>query len=217
MRWRLGAAIALALCVNGMGLGAGSAQAAPATGRSAVSARSEHVRAPQREGRASPVRTPAAISTAAFPTAADTFVSATYPRYNFDYAELRVSGAPSHRTSYLKFNVHGLGGPVAGAKLLLHVWDVGYAKSVDGGAVRRVADTSWTDDSFYYFNRPAVGAVLGHLGPVARNQWYEVDVSAAVHGNGPVAFALTSTSTDAAYYDCRECGPDAPVLVVRTR
>jgi len=48
---------------------------------------------------------------------------------------------------------------------------------------------------------------------VVAGSWIELDVTALVDGPGTYAFALSSTSTDSAYYSSRE-GPEPPQLVV---
>src|SRR5262249_30188536 len=66
-------------------------------------------------------------------------------------------------------------------------------------------------------SQPAIdGAVVGTLGAVSRNTWYEIDVTSTVTGNGTFSFGATSTSTDNVIYDAREAGANAPQLVVTT-
>ncbi|MFG3037542.1 DNRLRE domain-containing protein [Streptomyces sp. NPDC048330] len=125
---------------------------------------------------------------------------------------LGVDGDPPTRT-VLRFDVASLAGPVTRAKLRIHVADADGAGNVNGGEVRGVSDTSWTETSA----APAVdGPVLGALGAVAPGTWHEVDVTPYVTGNGTYAFGVTSPNGDGADYDSRETGATGPQLVVET-
>ena len=58
---------------------------------------------------------------------------------------------------------------------------------------------------------PAVASLNG----VTKTNWYEVDLTSLVHGDGPVGVAITSTAFDGAGYSSKE-GPvsQRPELVV---
>ncbi|MEK8107002.1 DNRLRE domain-containing protein [Micromonospora sp. M12] len=80
-----------------------------------------------------------------------------------------------------------------------------------------MSNTTWSETGTTWNNQPAIdGATLGTVGAVSGNTWYEIDVTAAVTGNGTYSFGATSTNGDGAYYDTRESGADAPQLVVTT-
>jgi hypothetical protein len=80
-----------------------------------------------------------------------------------------------------------------------------------------MTNTTWSETGVTWNNQPAIdGATLDTLGSVARNAWYEVDVTAHVRANGTFSFGVTSTSTDGADYDSRETGATAPQLVITT-
>ncbi|MET8266752.1 DNRLRE domain-containing protein [Micromonospora arida] len=103
-----------------------------------------------------------------------------------------------------------------GAKLRLRTIS-GNSGSDAGGTFRRMSNTTWLETGTTWNNQPTIdGATLGTIGAVSGNTWYEVDVTAAVTGNGTYSFGATSTSGDGAYYDTRESGADAPQLVVAT-
>ena len=58
-------------------------------------------------------------------------------------------------------------------------------------------------------------AVLGTLGKVTASNWYEVDVTSLVTGDGTYSLMALSTSTDGAYYSSKEgTAGFAPQLVV---
>jgi len=126
-----------------------------------------------------------------------------------------VDGAPV-KQAFVKFDVSGLSQPVTAARLRLHVRNVVGAGSPAGGTVSR-ADTHWAEKTVTYNNRPGLGAALADIGPVELDRWYEVDVTAAVTGNGLVAFGLSSGHINSASYDSREAGEAvAPHLVIST-
>ncbi|WP_431676574.1 DUF7594 domain-containing protein [Kitasatospora sp. KL5] len=80
-----------------------------------------------------------------------------------------------------------------------------------------MSNTTWSETGVTWNNQPAVdGQVLGALGAVARNGWYEVDVTSYVKANGTFSIGVTSTSSNGADYDSRESGATAPQLVVTT-
>ncbi|WP_436497170.1 CBM96 family carbohydrate-binding protein [Actinokineospora sp. HUAS TT18] len=164
-----------------------------------------------------PVAQPsAATSTTVFAPVADATAAEATPSTNAGgAAQLGVDGSPVERT-YLKFTVAGLSGSVTSAKLRLHVSTTTGAESVAGGTVSGVSNTSWSETALTWANQPAVdGAALGSLGAVQRGAWYEIDVFAAVAGNGTISLALTSTNSDGVDYDSRESA-SAPQLVITT-
>jgi hypothetical protein len=161
--------------------------------------------------------TPAAAAETTFAPAADTYVSSDAAATNYGLAgEVYVDGSPVKRT-FLRFAVSGLTEPVVGARLRLHVKDALNAESSSGGRLAGMTSTSWSETAVTWNAQPAIdGPALGTLGAVARNGWYEFDVTSAVAGNGAVSFALTSTNGDGAYYDSREAGTTAPQLLITT-
>ncbi|MCB5163775.1 DNRLRE domain-containing protein [Streptomyces bambusae] len=159
----------------------------------------------------------AAAAGVTFTPTADTYVDATYTTTNFGSSQqLGVDNSPVKQTM-MKFAVSGLTQPVTKATLRVHVDDVSGAESSNGGTFRAMSDTTWSETSVTYNNRPAIdGATLGSLGSVARNSWYEIDVTSYVTGNGSFGIGVTSSSTNGADYDSRETGTTAPQLVVET-
>ncbi|MGC4886267.1 DUF7594 domain-containing protein [Micromonospora sp. DT227] len=161
---------------------------------------------------------PASAATTTIPFAAsqDSYVSSSSPNANFNTTNSLVVGAAPTRISYLQFNLTRLIDPVSTARLRLHVQNTANAPSPNGGTAQEVG-TSWSESTLTYANRPAsVGGPLDSLGTVRSNTWYELDVTSAVTGNGIVAFSLSSTNPDGAFYDSRESGTYAPMLIVTT-
>jgi hypothetical protein len=87
-----------------------------------------------------------------------------------------------------------------------------------GFDVRRVADTTWTEGLITYATAPPVtaGLPLGASLPFALGATPSVDVTAAVAGNGPVGFALTTPSSTALSLASRDAGATGPRLVIET-
>ncbi|MFI8519988.1 DNRLRE domain-containing protein [Streptomyces sp. NPDC085481] len=152
-----------------------------------------------------------------FTATADTYVDSQNPATNYGASQqLGVDHSPVKET-LLKFDVAGITQPVTGAKLRIHVDDVAGAESSSGGTFRAMSQTTWTETSVTYNSRPSIdGATLGSLGSVARNTWYEVDVTSYVKGNGTFSIGITSASSNGADYDARETGSTAPQLVIET-
>jgi|GEM_PF-1270802 len=118
---------------------------------------------------------------------------------------------------YFKFNVTGLTGPVQSAKLRLKCSN----GSSDGGSAFLVSNdyqntsTSWVEGGLIWNNAPAItGSPLSALGTVSDGQTVELDVSAAITGDGTYSFALTTTSSNAAEYNSKE-GNTPPALVLQ--
>jgi flagellar hook assembly protein FlgD len=117
---------------------------------------------------------------------------------------------------YLKFNVSGLTGPVQSAKLRLKCSN----GSDDGGSVFSVSNdykntnTPWFETGLIWNNAPEItGSALSSLGTVSDGQTVELDVTAAITGEGTYSFALTTTSSNAAEYNSNE-GSTSPVLSI---
>jgi myo-inositol-hexaphosphate 3-phosphohydrolase len=132
------------------------------------------------------------------------------------YGKLMVrSQAPTHQ-SYLKFDVEGLTGPVTRATLRLYCVDA----SEEGGAAYRVAnhyrdsETPWDERAINWDNAPVIaGEALDREGAVAPDSWIELDVTAAIAGDGTYSFALASGTASTAAYSTKE-GVASPQLVI---
>ena len=118
------------------------------------------------------------------------------------------SGGSETRT-YLKFNVSGLSGAASSAKLRLLVKDA----SAVGGALYRVTDSSWSESTIIWNNKPALGSLITNIGTVSVATWIEIDVTSSITGNGLFSFAIGGLSSDAAWYSSSE-GTNAPELVI---
>jgi PKD repeat protein len=122
--------------------------------------------------------------------------------------QVRVRAGSTAYDGYFMFDVNGLdGAAVLSATLRLFVED----GSDDGGTVYQAAN-GWSELGITWGNAPG-GTAIGNLGSVSSGTWVEFDVSAQVQGDGIYSFALTSNSTNSAYYSSRE-GVNPPELVL---
>jgi len=160
-------------------------------------------------------------ATYTFGPAADAYVSQASPTssYATNSRVVAVGGSSSTKQAFLRFNVSGLpaGASIASAKLRLVVVN----DSTRGGIFSRMTNTSWPE-SITWNTRPAIdGPALATPGAVTLNQVVEVDVTAAVGGNGAYSFAISmpSTNTNTVGYASRENSmtTSRPQLVITTR
>jgi PKD repeat protein len=152
----------------------------------------------------------------AFDAVADAHVKSTSATSNYgNDTTLRVragtSATDATYVTYLKFDVAGLSGAPTAAKLRLFTTDA----TPDGGRVFPVANT-WTETGITWNARPLPGATsVGNAGPTTAGAWVEVDLGAAIAGNGTYSFALVSSSSNSGLYSSRQ-GANKPQLVVST-
>jgi len=154
-------------------------------------------------------------TTLTFTPAADTYVQSDQPTSNFGASAQLVTDSSPVRNMYLKFAVSGVGTrTVVNAKLRIYCVD----SSGLGGAFYRVADSTWNEGTVNWNTAPVADTnSLATLGAVTAENWYEVDVSSLVNGDGTYSFRVSSTSADGAYYSTREgTAGFAPQLIVST-
>jgi acid phosphatase type 7 len=157
--------------------------------------------------------TPTAITALTLAPNADAQVSEDNPDFIYGArTELLVNGgADPDVVSYLRFSVSGVTAPVQRATLRLWVRDKG--GSHDGPAIYATG-TEWTETDLTWTTRPAaIGSVLDDTEKLASGTWAEYDVTAAVNGDGPIAFVLVAQSADGVVFHSRE-GEHPPQLVV---
>jgi hypothetical protein len=152
-------------------------------------------------------------STMTFNPAADSYVNAGAPGTNYGSAnQIRADASPVVN-SYLKFNVQGLNGGIASAKLRI------YANSSSGAGVRvyGVSNTSWVENSITYSNAPALGSQGGSIGGFAAGSWITIDITSLISGNGTFSVAITGVDGTAISLASRESGINTPQLIITTR
>jgi hypothetical protein len=160
---------------------------------------------------------PPAPTTLTFTPSHDAWVRSSSPSSNFgSTGELRVRATSQTIRSYLKFDVSGVSGAVQSATLRLRVTDGGPNGGSLFAASNTFAGTStpWTESQLTWNNAPGVtGSALAMPGPVSSNTWVELDVTAAVTGNGARSFAILGNSRDLVDYSSSE-GANPPELVL---
>jgi parallel beta-helix repeat protein len=147
-----------------------------------------------------------AVAANTFNPVADSFVDAGSPTSNYGTrAYMRADASPIRR-GYLRFNVVGVGGPSSAAlKIFVET------STSTGLQVRPVGNTTWGETSINYNNAPAVGGIVDSTGGVGAGTWVTFNVS--VTGDGPVSFAVTTTSNTAIRFTSKE-GANQPQLIV---
>jgi chitodextrinase len=144
----------------------------------------------------------------------DAYVRADQPATNFGSStSIHVDGSPVKQL-LLKFLVSGVGTQrVTSAKLRLYNVDASNA-----GGDFHAANSAWDEPTVNWNTRPSFDATtVASLGSVAPGNWYEVDVTRLVTGDGPVSIIATSASTNGADYGSKQgAAAQAPQLVVTT-
>jgi arylsulfatase A-like enzyme len=114
--------------------------------------------------------------------------------------ELRKDGGSSFaRVAYLKFAVTNVG-TISSAKL--HVHSQNETNVVNALAV---ADTSWTEGSLAWSNRPPTGPVIGS-GLAVSSAWFSINVTGYITTNGLHAIALDEQGDTFNNLDSKEAG-----------
>ncbi len=141
--------------------------------------------------------------TVAFGVTDDTYVKAGQNQTGYGSAtKLHVRDGGKDRTAFLKFDLGAVTRPVLSATLRLKC-----AKTGDGATtVYRVSDTSWTEATVTAGNQPARGAVTASAANVDAEAWIAFDVTGAVTGGGPIAFAIDAGENAFLHYYAKEAG-----------
>ncbi len=170
---------------------------------------------------ATPTRTPTGASVPTsnpvgsaltFAPAADAHIYQSTPDTNYGSATtLQVDSSPVENF-LLKFSVSGTSGQtITRARLRLYATN---ASGVGGNFYR--ASSTWQEGTVTWNNAPAAGTTLvASLGSVTASNWYEVDLTSVIAGDGTYSFRVSSTSADGADYSSRQ-GSNPPQLIIET-
>jgi trimeric autotransporter adhesin len=141
----------------------------------------------------------------------DSFVRSNLPNeQNGSLNNLRSFKNLAETDSYLKFTVAGLTGSVESAKLRLYVVDA----SPNAGTLYPVADTTWSEGTITWTNKPPASATpIGPAGPAKLGTWVEIDLGSTITGDGTYSLVLVGTYPDAAWFSSKE-GANRPQLVL---
>ena len=153
-------------------------------------------------------------STNIYAVLADTYRDQDNPDTNFgELTKLVVRKSTSkQRDTFLKFGVFGLTDTIQSATLRVHT-----QADISSITASSVADTSWGETSLTWNNAPAIGAVLNSVNNLLADQWVELDVTAAITGDGTYSFAVSTVDGDnSRLLDSRENtnGNGAELIVV---
>jgi hypothetical protein len=143
--------------------------------------------------------------------AADTYVNTESPTKNYGASTvLKLHSPTAEYRPLVRFTLSGLSAAPRSVRLRLYVTD----GSTNGGAWYRVAD-AWDESTVVWSTAPAVGgAPVASVGSVTTGTWVEVDLTAAVTGNGTYSFVATSPSTNTAQFASRESATPPSVVIV---
>jgi hypothetical protein len=158
-----------------------------------------------------PTFTPTTISTLIFTPIEDAYIASGSPTTNYGSAgTLQVDNSPI-KHFLIKFGISGLNGKqISSAKLRFYNVDA----ASKGGDFYAVSDMAWQEETITWNNAPAaLTNLLASLGSVSPNNWYEIDITSLITGDGTYSLRITSTSSDGADYSSKE-GANPPQLVV---
>jgi len=145
-----------------------------------------------------------------FQPEADTCIDASVPNSSFGSGTSLYVDAKPEKVALLRFGLGGIGDRVVqDARLRLYQTDA----SDVGGSVLGASSESWSEATTWANGPSLDGESLGALGPVTSGNWYEVDLGSLALTDGPVSFALRSSSADGARWGSRESA-HPPELVV---
>ena len=133
---------------------------------------------------------------------------------NYGSASNLEIDSDSAKDTLLRFEISGVGSsPVGNVTLRLYNID----NSSVGGHFYAMSNTSWSENTVTWDTAPpADGALLASLGSVNSGNWYDIDVTGLVTGDGPVSIRINSTNSNGADYSSKENGNgNAPELIVQ--
>jgi acid phosphatase type 7 len=156
-----------------------------------------------------------AWNTLTFTPNADARVSQVYQTSNYGMStSLLVDGNSGEtKTSYIRFTISELSGPIQSVKLRVFCTTNG----TTNGPEIYLASSNWVESGtggITWNNKPALlSGAFDNKTTIGLNSWVEYDVTAFVAGNGMYTFALVADSADGVVFSSRE-GQIPPQLVV---
>jgi outer membrane protein assembly factor BamB len=149
------------------------------------------------------------------PACEDAHVSKRFAQMNKGKADVllvdggdRDIGDLDHSLAFLKFRLPS-GGKVVRAVLRLH--NAGNATG-DAGRLCLVEGT-WNEERVTYVNRPALGPVVGRLGPMSNDQVVECPLDVDLTGKSELSLAIDPTSTDGVDFFARESSKPPELII----
>jgi hypothetical protein len=118
---------------------------------------------------------------------------------------------PTHeKNCYIKFDVSGISAPIASATFRAHI----KSNPISDLTIHTVADTSWDEMTLIWNNAPAIGGSLDTVVSLAVDEWFELDVTSAITGDGLYSFALKTTHDENSRNISTKESDNAPELVL---
>jgi hypothetical protein len=145
---------------------------------------------------------------------ADAQVRSANPTRNYGtLTELRTregnASNPITYHSYLKFEVTGLSGSIASAKLRLFA-----TASNSTGILVYSSDSGWTETGINWNNAPLLGILRGSSGAMTQNTWVEITLPTSMFTvNQAYTLVLVGESSQSAYFSSKE-GTNDPQLIL---
>jgi PKD repeat protein len=119
--------------------------------------------------------------------------------------------------TYLKFQVSGLSGTVSDVKLALRVDASSGSNSPDSGDVYLIDNTTWSESTLTWANRPAiVTPAVGSAVNAPLNGTILIDLHTAIAADGTYTLALAGHSTDSVIYTSKEGGAPPQLIFTTT-
>ena len=145
----------------------------------------------------------------------DSFVREDQPNATAKTNTLHIDTKPQ-KIIYMKFDVDDVvNKSIESVKLRAYSIEGGDS----GGSIHQVNDSSWTEGSLNWNNRPVYQAgSLAEFGKVETDQWYEIDLSSLdIPANGVVTLAIVADKDDRIRYQSKdkEDGNYAAELLIR--
>lgn len=123
-------------------------------------------------------------------------------------SEMRVDYYPSC-DMLIKFNVSGVGGrKITSAKMRIY----NTQSSVFGGDFYRTG-SNWNQSGVTWNTAPPVSTIISSLGRVTSGNWYEVNLTTYIIGDGEYSIRAKTKSLDGADYSTKE-GARPPELII---
>jgi len=110
---------------------------------------------------------------------------------------------------YLKFNINGIpdGYEIDEALIYLYCDYPKYPNAAEGGGgdIYYVEDNDWSENTITWNNKPPFSKEkMDSQGIIKRGNWYRLNVSTVVKGNGTYSFAVMSINKDGGHYLSKE-------------
>ena len=202
--------------ISGSGTSTPSATAT-ATGTPIDTATSTDTPTPTATSTAGPSPTPTQTSTPSSETSltftpiADAYIQSANPTTNYGSDTTLQTDARPQKDFLMKFEVSGINGASV-TSAILRLYNTN--GSNQGGNSYRVGDDTWQEGTVTWNTAPSADpTLLDSLGGVSPGNFYELDLSSLVQGDGVYSLLVSSTSNNGADYSSRE-GTQPPQLTV---